>query len=275
MPFCKKCGSELESSDAFCPMCGEKNDLTVISSAPAVNVVNQIPRPVQPAPAKQEPSTQEPKTAKKNRTPIIIGLCAVVLALIGSAIFVVIKLAGLDKKSSVENSIPPEYTMETVDPQKYYEEKSEIKSVIPVNEYEKTLSEKEVIQELQNRGFTDVSITTQYSIKGDVIETTEPSPNSSEKHPMYRALYSSKSGEMWSILVVGDKFMAIPLTFNSQLKDSAPVRVSEDGEILTYEISNNSYYKTVPHNTELRVRKVDRIDAATIDSLTAEVLSNG
>ena len=263
MPFCKKCGSELESSDAFCPMCGEKNDLTVSSSAPAVNVVNQIPRPVQPAPAKQEPSTQEPKTAKKNRTPIIIGLCAVVLALIGSAIFVVVKVIG--KKNAT-----PKIEYEYNNAYKYFEENAEQRERIPVDKSKNISAGKDVVSVLKERGFSDFPVTADYSMDGKLEESKIVSDTSSEKHPVYETHYVTSKNEVWVISVMDGTITAYPSSYNMEHGENVPYIISESKEIVSYDISTNSFYRTVPKDSVLRVRVVDRIDAKTLESINLE-----
>lgn len=260
MPFCKKCGSELESSDAFCPMCGEKNDLTVSSSAPAVNVVNQ-PQPVQPAPVKQEPSVKAPKTAKKKRTPLIIILCVGIPLIIG-AVVTIILITNNQKAKSDESYYP--------DINKYYSENAEIKSVDSVKKSKSNLSEKEVTALLKERGFTDYPVVSSYSIDGEYADPEIISENSSKQHPVYETYYVTSKNELWVITVMDGEITASPSTYNVNNSDSVPVLVSEKEEIVGYDSRANKFYRTIPKATTLRVRIIERIDAKTLESIKLE-----
>ena len=108
------------------------------------------------------------------------------------------------------------------------------------------------------------------STGNDSIEVSD----SETQHPQYITYYESSSGELWAIIVVEDSITANPITYNMQHPDAVQITVSEKNEIVSYDSSTNSYYRTIPNESALDLRIVDKIDAETLDSLTSEVLYN-
>ena len=262
MPYCDKCGNKLDDSAMFCDKCGARVDDELIVATPAS--VDQ------PLVGDQKPQTQIDKTAtkktskdaNKKRLPLVITLCIVGAAIIGGGVFAAVKLLG-NKKSS--NAI-----VETIDVRKYFEENADIKDVSAVRKSKNNYSEKEIISELEGRGFNAFPITTKYSIDGKFVGSKEASNSSTEMHPIYETYYSTPNGYMWIITVVDGTITAYPSTYNLDHVERTPVLVSESEEIVSYDSSTNSFYRTVPKNTTMIVRVVDRIDDKTLESLKLE-----
>jgi len=170
--------------------------------------------------------------------------------------------------------VPSDYVIEYPDVEKYYQEHSEILSTSLVQKSSKVLSEKEALQILESRGFTDCPVTTEFSYEGDYIGQKEIS-DSSEKHPVYDTYYTNSSGDLWTISIIEDQILAIPVSYSLQSEDSVSVMVAEKEEIVSYDCSTNSYYRTIPNKEAMTLLCFDCIDARKLDSLTIEVLSNG
>ncbi|GEM_PF-2787526 len=174
-----------------------------------------------------------------------------------------------------EESVETEFTVEYPDIEKYFQEKSSIKSVENAKDSNKSLAEKDAIKELASRGFTDYPVTSSFSISGEYYEPLEASETSDEIHPMYNTYYVNSSGELWSVFIVEDEVMASPVALVLQDDNPRQIVVSERDTILSYDNKDNRFYKTVPNEDALEVHYCDRIDSAQLDSLTLEVLSNG
>lgn len=174
-----------------------------------------------------------------------------------------------------EQSTEPELSVDYPDIESYFEERSEIKAVTPVSDSTDTLSEEEVTKLLASRGFTGCEITTSLSITGSYGDPTVISDSSSTKHPMYETYYKSSSDVWWTIFIVDESITATPTAYNLDHLDNPPITISETNEIVSYDISTNSFYRTIPNGSVMDVRIVEKIDTSTLDSMTAEVLGNG
>ena len=197
------------------------------------------------------------------------------LSVVLSIVVLIVAFSGCKKKDDFDHSVPSEYIVEYPDVEKYFQENSNIQSVSSVKDSNKSLSEKEAIQALSSRGFSDYPVTTEYTIKGEYIDKIEVSDSSNDKHPMYDSFYINSSGELWALMIIEDAIMATPVSFNMQSNNSVQIVVSEREEIVSYDSSTNSFYRTIPNNDVMDLHLFDRIDSRTLDSLTVEVLSNG
>lgn len=208
----------------------------------------------------------------RKRLPIIIIVCVAGVALVGGAIFAIIKLKN---KEDEAYRIPDEYIIEYPDVEEYFEENAKIVKVVPVNDSKDVYSEVDVTELLEKRGFTEYEITSSYTIDGKYNEPVEVSDSSDVKHPIYETYYVTENNEVWTIMVIDDVIMAYPLSYNANCADGVPVVVSESDEIMSYDSSTNNFYRTIPNDDVMDVRVVDKIDAETLDSLTVEELANG
>lgn len=194
---------------------------------------------------------------KKKKLPLIIILCAVGAAIIAGAVFAIVKLTGKQKEFRVEDRNVREYI----------EERAEIISVTPVKKSKNTLNEKDVVEELKKRGFTQYAITTNYSYDGKYGDSAEAADNSTAKHPKYETYYVTAKKKLWVITVIDGIITATPSTYNYQnAGKKIPVLVSETEEIASYDNTTNSIYLTKPKAEAIDLRVVDRIDAQTIES---------
>ena len=161
-----------------------------------------------------------------------------------------------------------EYTVEMVDAKEYFSNNGEILSEISVSDAENVDTEAETYDYLEKRGFTEYSVTAEYSIDGDYVGETAIEEDSQEKHPVYNTFYYSSSGEVWTITSINGQITANPVSYNFQSESDAPVLISDSETIVSYDNATNKFYETIPSESALKLIVVDQIDAATLDNLT-------
>lgn len=155
----------------------------------------------------------------------------------------------------------------------YYWNNSEVITVVDVKESNDLLTEKQVIDVLEERGFIDYPITYEYSIDGEYDYATEVSENSTDKHPMYMTYYMSEVGEVWTIFVINGTIIANPASFNLESNLEAQLLISESEELTSYDSETNKFYITIPKESAAIVKIVEKIDAKTLEKLTIEEIS--
>lgn len=161
-----------------------------------------------------------------------------------------------------------EYTVEMVDAKEYFSNNGEIISEISVSDAENVDTEAETYDYLEKRGFTEYSVTAEYSIDGDYVGETAIEEDSQEKHPVYNTFYYSSSGEVWTITSINGQITANPVSYNFQSESDAPVLISDSETIVSYDNATNKFYETIPSESAIKLIVVDQIDAATLDNLT-------
>ena len=161
-----------------------------------------------------------------------------------------------------------DYTVEMVDAKEYFSNNGEIISEISVSDAENVDTEAETYDYLEKRGFTEYSVTAEYSIDGDYVGETAIEEDSQEKHPVYNTFYYSSSGEVWTITSINGQITANPVSYNFQSESDAPVLISDSETIVSYDNATNKFYETIPSESALKLIVVDQIDAATLDNLT-------
>ena len=157
------------------------------------------------------------------------------------------------------------------DAEKYYKETSEIieiKDVTPQDMF----SESEIIDFLKEKGFSDISIVYEYSASGDYIEEHEVEVGSNDKHPTFKATYTTKDGNYWLLDMIGKNIMATPISYIYEKELSVPVVLSENEYIYSFFSKSNTYFVTTPHDDVMNLKRLEKIDRATLDALTSEEL---
>ncbi len=198
------------------------------------------------------------------------GIFIIVLALVIAGAFIITTKV-LDKKDSEVKSSESSY-VEYPDLDKYYEENSDIEKIVSVSDSGSVMKEKDVFKELEKRGFFDVSVTYEYDMNGNYSEAQDASKSSSEKHPMYNAIYQSENGNIFSISIINDQFLVTPFSMQLESEAEVGVVISESETITSYDSRDNRYFITRPHDDSMRVKLVEQVDANTLDSLTKEEL---
>lgn len=135
------------------------------------------------------------------------------------------------------------------------------------------LSEKDAAEELTYRQFDAGVTTTEYSEDGDYISINFIDANSDEKHPQYDVYYKSESEVTWAIHLVGKNIVATPSSYISD-EGSWPIYLTEIDGVPSYENTVNTFCAISERDYRgiAIIEKVDRINAATLEEYTPEVL---
>ena len=191
----------------------------------------------------------------------------------GITVVALIVMVGM--KNSVERKMFEDQVAEVgdnhIDAEEYYQENSDVKNVIEVEKSSTTQTETQIIEEIEDRGFENIDIYTDYSIDGEYLNGMKID-ESNDKHPSYQMTYISSNNELWTIIVLNGCIMANPVSFNVESDLGVQLIIAESEVISCYDSQTNMFYETIPNETELIVKVVDRIDAETLDSLTVEVI---
>lgn len=169
-----------------------------------------------------------------------------------------------DTSSDESDSIAPP------DAEDYFENNATVISVIDAAESEKVLTEAEVYDVLSNRGFTQYSITSTYSMTGEYSDESDITETSSSKHPIYETYYISENGDIWTILSINGSIFANPVSYNLQSELGVQVIVSESETVMSYDCITNKFFETIPDKSALLVITVNKINAELLDTLTIE-----
>ena len=220
------------------------------------------------------------KNKRKQRLPLIITLSIIGVSIAGAGVFAVVKHLNNDSETTKKRRKTVEETdisnneylkdIEFPDVEAYFAERAEIVSVTSAKTSKNVLSEQEAVKMLRERGFTEYPVSSYYTIKGDYEEIDSVSEDSSALHPMYSTYYLSSDNVYWVISLIDDRLIASPSSYNLGHMDRVPIEVSETKEIVSYDFSTNSFYLTIPYESAMEVRVVDKIDAETLDSMKLE-----
>lgn len=312
--FCGRCGAKLDGESGKCPNCDivtqtqqppvEAPKQTQPEQLIQLDDVFQQPTVSSNGATQNKPTNQESekpvkRTAQKPSKPdkkasakekkkgvvlpmIAIVLCVVLLLSVIAGVLVycnIINIPILEKLFVAlgwieDDSAAVSYDVPTVDAEEYYSENATIVQQIDINQSTNVSTEAQTHQSLTERGFQQYSITTNYSMDGEYADATDISSTSTSKHPMYQTYYVSANGDVWIVMSIDGEIMASPVSYNAQLTGGVEVAVSESGTVTSYDSVTNSFYKTVPNETTLKVIVVDYLDAAMLDRLTVEEIEN-
>ena len=150
----------------------------------------------------------------------------------------------------------------------------EVKQVIDVTIAPGVQTEGKAIESMEERGFNEFSVSYDYTMDGQFCDDVELESGSFEKRPRYYSYFISDSGDAWTIYSINGAFFAYPISFNLESELGVETLVSESELITSYDSDKNKYVVTIPDASGLNLKVVDRIDAATLNSLTYEQLSN-
>lgn len=156
----------------------------------------------------------------------------------------------------------------------YWDNSEKVLRVENVSDSEDTLTETEAIALLQDRGFDQYKITSDFSADGTFIDETEAVEGKASKHPMYQTVYVTEAGNAWSVYVVDGEVFANPLFYNLESGLESELLISETETLTSYDSETNTFYVTVPKSSGAIVKTVNSIDADTLDELTVEEIDN-
>ena len=165
-----------------------------------------------------------------------------------------------------------QYHVTPPDADEYFNSNSKVISVIDANMSDDVPTEAQTFETLTERGFTEFSITSDYTMDGTYYDAADISETSTSKHPVYETYYVTESGDVWTIIVINSTIMANPVSYNLQSNLGVQVIISETDTVTSYDSTTNQFYETIPHNSELIVKTVKKIDADTLEALTYGVI---
>lgn len=188
-----------------------------------------------------------------------------------------IKIELIEFSEETESSEESVETSEETEPavsaeEKFYQENGEILRIVDVNTSEDVPTEEEVMTLLSARGFADFPITFDYGMDGAYVGEEEIAGDAATKHPMYQTFFISENQELWTIFVINGAVIANPVSYNLESTRTAQLLISESQEITSYDSNANKYYITIPKESAVIVRTVDKIDAETLNQLTCEAI---
>lgn len=154
------------------------------------------------------------------------------------------------------------------DAEAYFLNNSTIISTIDITESENIHNESDTYYNLTDRGFSDTAIIADFDMNGEILEDAVISNTSSDNHPCYTTSYIASTGETWIINEINGIVMAMPSAYN--MEQEIPVIITETGTVMSYDLYGNRFYETIPNESEMIVKTVDRVDADTLEKLTAE-----
>lgn len=157
--------------------------------------------------------------------------------------------------------------------EEYYENNSTIINTCDVKKSKTVQSENQVIKALCDRGFDQEAVTYDYSIDGELLNDDKEATNCKEKHPIYHTYYTTPNEDVWMIDVVNGSITANPISYNLESDRGANLIFSETKEITGYSSKANTFYKTIPDESELIVKIVDKINSDTLDKLTNDKIA--
>ena len=202
-------------------------------------------------------SCGNPLSSKRKRRPRLPALVAIVILLVSIIAFVVVYALGesgglAEKVDETGNYVFKETVLEEIDAAK----SPDVPEVA------------EVAEGLEGRGFENYSITSGYDMEGDMLEDEELDPESEDRHPLYNAFYVTPDERVWVIYVCNGSYMANPLFMYDPTE--VPYLLVEDEYVTSYSSNENKFIRTLPDESELVMKRVERIDAATLDALDEE-----
>lgn len=301
--FCGKCGARLDEATGLCPNCDAdklnkpaENPESAETPTPKQDTAPESAKPLgkKAAKKKRKADKKAAKKAKKKEKwasmtsgqklrKIFLKLAMLVLLI---AFFVGVAIVGISHHNIIEIPIineflgfiglssetagsTEEYKVNAPDAESYYGKNSDIIMEIDVNDSNDVLTESETCTELTGRGFEEYPITTEYSMDGVYSDASNISDDSSNKHPIYQTFYVSSNGDLWTVFVINGSVLANPVSYNLQSGRSVQAIVSEAETVMSYDSTTNRFYETIPHESALVLITVDKIDAETLDKLTA------
>lgn len=289
--FCSKCGQPLDSSTGKCAICDKE-----LTKKEMRKQKKEEKKEAKRAAKKEKwkKLSFKQKVKKISLRFVLILLVLLLLFCSGTATLVyfdivdvpiineIFDFIGIKDFEHIEETYPEkynnpskdddatsntQYSVDHPDADKYFKDNSKILSEINVDKSDKVLSEADVYNMLNERGFVDYPIVTEYSMDGEYNKTENISQSSSTKHPMYQTTYISSSGDMWTIIIINDAIMANPVSYNMQSGRKVQVVLSEKDSVISYDSAKNKFYETIPNESELIVKKIEKIDVETLEKM--------
>lgn len=271
--FCGNCGSKLNENTGVCPVCDKK------ANKKALRKLKKTEKKKIKKQKKKEKWIA--KTLREKVCSIILKIVviALILLLMLFGIFGALVYKGVVKVTPIDTlfeilEFEEKYEVKMLEADEYYEKNSTIIEKVSVKDSKKIYDEKEVFELLNNRGFTEYEIKTEYSLDGEYYDAVSISSESEEKHPSYSVYYVSDNDMIWNVTVVNDTMLAIPISYNMEQEASSKVIISESEYITSYDNVTNMFYVIEPKENLVQVISVEKIDERALDQLTSEKIES-
>lgn len=293
--YCTKCGKKINGNSRFCTNCGTPiskvsndtfeedhgNNISVDDKT-AEEILNngsndkgEADPPLPPDNNNNDDGGDEPPEPKKRKWFIAV-LCLLIIAVGVFAVdyFDIFKVPVVDdilKRTGLKDL---EYEdIEYPDAEDYYEENSEVINVIPVSESDDIQTENEIAAEMSERGFSIEAAYSEYSMEGEFSNPSYILETSDTEHPIYKEYFMTSNEEMWILYSINGQFAAYPVSYNMESTRNVPVMIAESNVLTSYDSETNSFYETIPNDTEMLVIVVEEINVAVLEEYNSEVLS--
>lgn len=250
--FCGKCGAPI-GPDGRCLNCGAKGKKV------------KAPKP-------EKLREERPEGEKGSPKMKIILICAAVLVVVFAALLLlgVVRFGdGMLREGSTKgpSEIPPD-KLERPSAEEHMAELGTITDRIPAKSSGTLHSEAEAAKNFADRGFAQNPVTASNTIDGEYTGKKEISASSMAKHPYYETIYTTPDNAVWSITETNGQMTAFPLTYNASGRWSVRHIVAESETVYSYDSASNQFYMLAPDGSGMILRRIDRIDAQTLDALT-------
>lgn len=170
----------------------------------------------------------------------------------------------------LNNGNSEELIIDPIDAEKYYKENSNIVSITNATDSEDVTSEKDTVILLNDRGFKEYPVTTNYSIDGEYYESKTIDESSSEAHPIYTTYYLAANDVLWGVSLINGNITAYPVSYNLDEQLDTPCLIVETDTIVSYDSVSNKFFETEPDSSELNLKKIPRIDTSALDNYKLE-----
>lgn len=127
---------------------------------------------------------------------------------------------------------------------------------------------------MNDRGFKEYPVTTNYSIEGEYYESKTINESSSETHPIYTTYYLSANNVLWGVSLINGNITAYPVSYNLDKQLDKPFLIVESDTVVSYDSVSNKFFETEPDNSELILKKISRIDTSALDNYKLEENEN-
>ncbi|GEM_PF-2425333 len=256
---CRKCHKPLTNGISICPWCGYDNKET------DPNGENGQKKNVQAS------GGQEPKKMNKQNLILYISLGVAAAALL--TLILVLALGkkkpssgggGGGRPGSTETTEAEEQIMEDADT--FYHNNAEVVGTMKVKDSVKVLSEQDAKKQFTERGFDRFPVSRPYDLNGQLLDEEEMGEAGTDKRPEYETNYRTESGDLWTIVIVNDKWAAYPSFYN--VESGVMVVFSESDSITAYDSDTNQFYEIKPKKEMATLLTVEKIDKEHLDKLT-------
>ncbi len=287
--FCVYCGGPL-NPDGNCPKCAAKRRAgNAASPAPDAK---PAARPAadsakHPAAPKSSAAKKPDPKSKKKKSPVLpivlISLAVLILAFIALCALQYFKVVnipfvgklltsiGLQKEEQKgEEAVPDIEELTVPEASERLTKFGTIVSQSAVTESGKMHTEAEAIAFFRDRGFTQYAVTTDYAADGSFIDEITVTEQSNARHPVYTTIYVTSSGAQWTISEVNGQIYAVPVTYNLEGSFTVEHILSETDTFVSFDSATGTFYEISPNRSEIVLKKVGRIDASTLETMTAE-----